>query len=86
VLHKQESRACDIVTGVLDGQATAMTFGHGLHTCLLGAPSARLEARVVLEQLLERFPELRLAPGYRPEPAPGLVGPPPGSARRLALI
>jgi hypothetical protein len=43
-----------------------------LHTCL-GAPLARLESRVVLEQLLERFPELRLARGYRREPAPGLV-------------
>ncbi|MFJ8048278.1 hypothetical protein [Streptomyces luteogriseus] len=73
MLHKQETHARDIVTGVLDGQATAMTFGHGLHTCLLGAPSARLGSRVVLEQLLERFPELRLAPGYRLDPAPGLV-------------
>ncbi|MFI7020509.1 cytochrome P450 [Streptomyces sp. NPDC050164] len=54
------------------GQATPMTFGYGIHTCL-GAPLARLESRVVLEQLLERFPDLRLAPGYRREPAPGLV-------------
>jgi cytochrome P450 len=60
------------VTDVLDGQATAMAFGHGLHSCL-GAPLARLEFRVVLEQLLERFPERRLAPGYHREPAPGLV-------------
>ncbi|KUN88120.1 cytochrome P450 [Streptomyces griseoruber] len=54
------------------GQATTMTFGYGIHTCL-GAPLARLEARVVLEQLLDRFPELRLAPGYHREPPPGLV-------------
>jgi cytochrome P450 len=60
------------VTDVLDGQATARAFGHGLHSCL-GAPLARLEFRVVLEQLLERFPERRLAPGYHREPAPGLV-------------
>ncbi|MDW4909656.1 cytochrome P450 [Streptomyces sp. ADMS] len=65
------------------GQATPMTFGYGIHTCL-GAPLARLESRVVLEQLLGRFPELRLAPGYRREP-PG-HGPPPGSTRRRALI
>ncbi|MEV1082203.1 hypothetical protein AB0I98_28800 [Streptomyces sp. NPDC050211] len=37
-----------------------------------------MESRVVLEQLLERFPELRfpelrLARGYRREPAPGPV-------------
>ncbi|MFF3373950.1 cytochrome P450 [Streptomyces sp. NPDC002680] len=54
------------------GQATTMAFGYGIHTCL-GAPLARLEARVVLEQLLERFPDLRLAPGYHREPPPGLV-------------
>ncbi|MDX3128752.1 hypothetical protein PV367_02805 [Streptomyces europaeiscabiei] len=49
-----------------------MAFGHRIHT-RLDAPLARLESRVVLEQLLERIPELRLAPGYRREPAPGLV-------------
>jgi cytochrome P450 len=54
------------------GQATTMTFGYGIHTCL-GAPLARLQARVVLEQLLERFPDLRLAPGYHRAPPPGLV-------------
>ncbi|GAA2313167.1 hypothetical protein GCM10010234_67490 [Streptomyces hawaiiensis] len=72
MLRKQEARARDIVTDVLYGQTTPMTFGYGIHTCL-GAPLARLESRVVLEQLLERFPDLRLAPGYRREPAPGLV-------------
>nr|WP_258198779.1 hypothetical protein [Streptomyces sp. A244] len=46
-----------------------VTFGHGLHTCL-GAPLARLDSRVVLEQMPERFPELPPAPGYRREPAP----------------
>jgi cytochrome P450 len=48
-----------------------LTFGYAHRTCL-GALLARLESRVVLEQLLERFPELRLARGYRREPAPGL--------------
>ena len=37
-----------------------MTFGHGVKYCL-GAPLAKLEARVVLEELTGRFPSLRLA-------------------------
>ncbi|MFD6352401.1 cytochrome P450 family protein [Nocardia tengchongensis] len=35
-------------------------FGHGVHYCV-GAPLARLEARVAFTQLLERFPDLELA-------------------------
>jgi cytochrome P450 len=37
-----------------------VAFGHGIHFCL-GAPLARMEARVALRALLDRFPELRLA-------------------------
>jgi cytochrome P450 len=44
-------------------------FGFGLHHCL-GAPLARLEARVALRRLLDRSSEISLAPGgevrYRP--------------------
>ncbi|MFD3696978.1 cytochrome P450 [Streptomyces sp. NPDC058646] len=34
-----------------------IAFGHGLHHCL-GAPLARLEGRIALRSLLERFPDL----------------------------
>jgi cytochrome P450 len=44
--------------GRRDGQS--LGFGHGIHYCL-GAPLARLEARVAFEELLGRHPRLRLA-------------------------
>ncbi len=48
-----------------------LAFGHGAHFCL-GAPLARLEARVALTALLERFSKIQLA-GERPwEPRKGL--------------
>ena len=53
-------------------QPANMAFGYGIHTCL-GAPLARLEAQIVVEALLDRFPGLRLAPGYVREPAPGVM-------------
>jgi cytochrome P450 len=41
-------------------QGPNLGFGHGIHYCL-GAPLARLEARVAFEVLLGRHPGLRLA-------------------------
>lgn len=45
-------------------------FGYGPHYCL-GAPLARLEARIALPAILRRLPELRLVEGAPLAPAPG---------------
>jgi cytochrome P450 len=43
------------------GQNRHLGFGHGIHFCL-GAPLARLEARIALRAVLSRLPGLSLAP------------------------
>ena len=41
------------------GDRSHLSFGRGIHHCI-GAPLARLEGRVVLEMLLERFSQISL--------------------------
>ena len=48
-----------------------LAFGHGLHFCL-GAPLARLEARIALADFLERLQGFRLASDEPWEPRQGL--------------
>ena len=40
-------------------EGSHLSFGRGIHHCL-GAPLARLEGRIALEMLLERFSQMRL--------------------------
>ncbi|MDX3539338.1 cytochrome P450 [Streptomyces sp. MB09-01] len=42
-----------------------LAFGHGIHFCL-GAPLARMEGRIAIRALLERFPELAEDPDAGP--------------------
>ncbi len=50
-----------------------LAFGHGIHFCL-GAELARLEARIALPALFERFPELALTtPAEKLLPLPSFI-------------
>ena len=41
-------------------ESSHISFGRGIHACI-GAPLARLEARIAIEMLLERFSSIRLS-------------------------
>jgi len=49
-----------------------LSFGHGIHYCL-GAGLGRLEARIAIAGLLERFADLRLDDERPAEPLPSVV-------------
>jgi cytochrome P450 len=59
-----------------------VAFGRGIHFCI-GAPLARLEGRVAMNLLLDRYPRLRCDPEDPPVflPTPNMVG-----ARRVPLL
>jgi cytochrome P450 len=57
-----------------------VTFGHGIHFCL-GAPLARLEAKVALGIMLDRFAELSVVDGAEWHDPRVIVG-----AKRLPLL
>src|SRR3546814_15805290 len=51
-----------------------LTFGHSIHFCL-GAALARLEGRIVVEEVLKRFPEWEVdLAGARMAPVPVVGG------------
>jgi len=49
-----------------------IAFGHGIHSCL-GAALARMEARIAVGDLLERFPNIELASSEPWEPRKALI-------------
>jgi cytochrome P450 len=56
------------------------TFVAGVHLCL-GAPLARRELRILLDEWFKRIPEFRLKPGADSTVFPGLL-----SIRNLPLV
>src|SRR5206468_7614452 len=49
-----------------------LTFGNGIHVCL-GAPLARLEVRIMLEELSKRYPDARLVSDRKVEYFPAFA-------------
>jgi len=49
-----------------------LAFGHGIHHCL-GAPFVRLEARIALEILVQRLPDVPLVPAQTLTYLPSLL-------------
>jgi cytochrome P450 len=69
-LHGQHSDRFDITRST---RRDHLAFGYGAHLCL-GAELARLEARIALRALFDRFPDLALAvPAYQLRPLESFI-------------
>ncbi|MGW1101987.1 cytochrome P450 family protein [Streptomyces sp. NPDC002540] len=72
--HGPDADLFDVTGPARDTATRHLSLGHGPHYCL-GAPLARMEATIALEQLFTRFPELDLAvPGSALPRHAGFVG------------
>ena len=75
--NRDERYYVDANSFVLDRGRVApnLAFGRGIHHCI-GAPLARLEARIALDVLARRLPDLRVPDGFTPtyQPHPFLRG------------
>lgn len=58
--HDEQRYGCPKDFDLERKPATTLTFGHGLHMCL-GAPLARIEMQVVVEELLRRTVDFTIA-------------------------
>lgn len=56
-VHGPDADRFDVTRPARTSAARHLSLGHGPHYCL-GAPLARMEATIALEQLFGRFPEL----------------------------
>ena len=54
------------LTRLADMNANHLAFGQGIHFCV-GAGLARLEVPMMIAMLIQRFPRLRLACGWKPQ-------------------
>jgi cytochrome P450 len=72
--HDERRWGEDSRTYRLDRPNTAahLAFGRGIHTCI-GAPLARIEARVAVGALLDGYPGMTLAPGTQWVKCPGAL-------------